>query len=80
VTTVQDGMTTDFMLSYHRQLRAGCAPAEALSIAQQKASGDGDAHWATAVSFVCIGAGHQPLPVGVHQRAAVAGRAHQFSN
>jgi CHAT domain-containing protein len=75
VTTVQDGTTTDFMLSYHRQLLAGHAPAEALSIAQQKASGDGDAEWATAASFVCVGAGNQPLPVGTGVLAGRSGSA-----
>jgi tetratricopeptide (TPR) repeat protein len=63
MTAVLDEAIVDLMVAYHRGIRAGYAPAEALAIAQEKAAADGDTSWAAAASFVCIGAGHRALGV-----------------
>jgi hypothetical protein len=58
VVSVPDAETAPLMLSYHRRVLAGDPPATALAGAQQQHAGDGPRARASAVSFVCLGAGH----------------------
>jgi CHAT domain-containing protein len=58
---VSDAETTPFMTAFHRQVAAGRSVAEALSSAQERIRGDGDARTEAAVAgFVCIGSGFEP--------------------
>jgi len=54
---VQDAATLELMLDLHRRLAAGRSPAEALAGAQAGLGDDLDERGATAVAFVCLGAG-----------------------
>ncbi|MGY1617399.1 CHAT domain-containing protein [Geodermatophilus sp. SYSU D00691] len=57
VVPVPDAATAALMRDYHEGLAAGRRPAEALAAVQAR-FGSGDLHgWATAVAFVCLGAG-----------------------
>jgi CHAT domain-containing protein len=57
VLPVPDAETTPVMLAYHRHVRAGLWPAEALARAQREVRSDDSVAAAGAVSFVCLGAG-----------------------
>ena len=59
VISVVDQETVPLMLSYHAELRAGRSAAEALAMVQKEAVAHGDAYWASAAAFVCMGAGHR---------------------
>lgn len=59
VVPVFDHPTKNLMVSYHKRLAGGCAPAVALADAQVAAASDGPHGWAMAAGFVCIGAGHR---------------------
>jgi CHAT domain-containing protein len=61
IITIPDGETVDLMTTYHRCLRAGSAPADALAEAQQRHRGDGGRGSAAAAAFICLGAGSRPL-------------------
>ena len=61
VMEVADGVTGAVMLDYHRALRAGRTPAEALAGAVETARATDDEHFAAAGVFVCSGAGHSRL-------------------
>jgi tetratricopeptide (TPR) repeat protein len=54
---VPDAETAPFMLAYHRRLRAGSVPAEALAGAQADMRSDDPIAAAGAATFVCLGAG-----------------------
>ncbi|HEU5486844.1 MAG TPA: CHAT domain-containing protein [Microlunatus sp.] len=63
VIAIDDAETTPLMVGYHRRLRSGRSPAEALAEVQAERR-DGD--WrsrATAAAFLCLGVGDQP-PAG----------------
>jgi CHAT domain-containing protein len=61
---VSDAETTPLMTAFHRQVAAGRSVAEALSSAQERVRGDGDARTEAAVAgFVCIGSGFEPAPL-----------------
>jgi tetratricopeptide (TPR) repeat protein len=57
VLPVPDAETAPVMLAYHGHLRAGAAPAEALSRAQADMRSDDPVAAAGATAFVCLGAG-----------------------
>ena len=63
IVSIDDAETTSLMVGYHRRLRSGRSPAEALAEVQAERR-DGD--WrsrATAAAFLCLGVGDQP-PAG----------------
>jgi hypothetical protein len=60
VVPVPDAETVDLMVSYHANLLAGRAPAEALALAQEQASSDIVSRVAAA-GFVCLGDGTRSL-------------------
>jgi len=60
VVPVPDAETTPLMLAFHRLLRAGRSPAEALARAQAEMSTGDTAACAGAAGFVCLGAGLDP--------------------
>lgn len=62
VIPVPDEPTRRLMLALHEGLAAGCDPAPALAQARAVALGDDDADYATAVGFVCFGAGSSSAP------------------
>ena len=61
IITIPDGETVELMTSYHRLLRGGSTPAEALAQAQQRHRGEGPRGAAASAGFVCLGAGSRPL-------------------
>ena len=73
VISVVDRETVPVMHRYHAELRSGKSAAAALAAVQQDAAGQGAANWASAVAFVCMGAGQRTdlVPPG---ELAVAGR------
>jgi tetratricopeptide (TPR) repeat protein len=58
VLPIADAETVGLMTTYHQRLVAGEPPATALAQAQQSRAPDDLASWASAASFVCLGAGH----------------------
>ncbi len=62
VVPVRDEPTRRLMLALHERLADGCEPAPALAHARADALGDDDADYATAVGFVCFGAGSSAAP------------------
>ena len=64
VISIDDAETTSLMVGYHRRLRSGRVPAQALAETQQDALTDADPRLrATAAAFICLGVGDQ-LPGG----------------
>ncbi len=61
VVNVLDEAVVALMQDYHRQLRTGRPPAEALAVAQSLAAERGLPAWAAAAGFVCLGAGVRPV-------------------
>jgi len=61
VVNVLDEAVVALMQDYHRQLRAGRPPAEALALSQASAADGGLASWAACAGFVCMGAGMRPV-------------------
>jgi CHAT domain-containing protein/tetratricopeptide (TPR) repeat protein len=61
IITIPDGETVELMATYHRCLRAGSAPADALAEAQQRHRGDGPRDSIASAGFICLGAGSRPL-------------------
>lgn len=57
VVPVPDDASRPLMLSLHRHLRAGVAPASALALAQNEFAGAGPAARVAATGFLCLGAG-----------------------
>lgn len=57
VVPVPDDASRPLMLSLHRHLRGGAAPATALAQAQTEFAGAGPAARAAATGFLCLGAG-----------------------
>jgi hypothetical protein len=72
VVAVDDADTTGLMLAYHRRLRAGSSPAEALADAQLEHAGSDPRSRATAAAFLCLGVDDQP--VGLSARRDQVGR------
>ena len=61
LVTIPDAETVELMTTYHRSLRNGSAPAEALAVAQEQHRRGGPRLRAAAAGFVCLGAGSRPL-------------------
>ncbi|MET1008234.1 MAG: CHAT domain-containing protein, partial [Propionibacteriaceae bacterium] len=59
VVPVPDAETVDLMLAYHRNLRQGRPPAEALALAQQDSNLTDSVANVAAAGFVCLGDGTQ---------------------
>lgn len=62
LTSIGDHVTVDLMRRYHRGLRDGDGPAQALARIQRNPAEDGDPAAAAAANFVCLGAGHVRVP------------------
>lgn len=60
VVPIPDAETYALMIAYHRGLRSGRGPAEALAQAQVEQSRDGTRARASAAGFVCLGSGDRP--------------------
>lgn len=75
VISVVDRETVSVMHRYHAEVKSGRSAADALAAVQQEAAGQGAANWASAVAFVCLGAGQRPdlLP---QEKFAIPGRIH----
>ena len=65
VVPIPDAETSTLVTAYHRRLRDGEPPAQALASAQQENSQHSPHAAAVAAAYVCLGAGHRPaLPGG----------------
>ncbi|GAA1644438.1 CHAT domain-containing protein [Actinoplanes couchii] len=63
VIPVPDGETVTLMEAYHSGLAAGCSPAQALAVAQERIRDHGPREFAAAAGFVCLGAGLTPFTI-----------------
>jgi CHAT domain-containing protein len=61
VVPVPDAQTVPLMEAYHRELRTGRTPAEALAVSQAAMSSQDHPSRAAAAGFVLLGYGHRPL-------------------
>jgi CHAT domain-containing protein len=61
VGPVSDLVAKETMVAFHRALRNGVAPAQALAGAPRDVASDGDLDALAAGAFVCFGAGHRAM-------------------